>query len=61
MQYTADIHNGTMSLEDTIASSGQYNGSNGAGHGQKPDTSHTVGYGPNGSASGPNGSGGILS
>lgn len=36
MQYTSDIHNGTLNLEDTIASAGYHSV-------QKPDTSHTVG------------------
>ena len=39
-QYTADIHNGTMSLEDTIAS--LQNGNQGVRG--KPDTSHTVSH-----------------
>lgn len=39
-QYTSDIYNGTMSLEDTIASvQTAHNGFIGS----KPDTSHTVG------------------
>lgn len=39
MQYTADIHNGTLNLEDTIASGSYHSGL----QGPKPDTSHTVG------------------